>query len=57
METFTIFMLVIIPMCFVAWQMWRARRAILSSAKQQAELMDEMSLPEALRYTLLGDKK
>lgn len=54
MSTFTIFMLVIIPMCWVAWQMWRARRAIITTAKQQAEMMDDMTITEAARFSLFG---
>jgi len=57
MTTFTIFMLVIIPMCWVAWQIWRARRAILTTAKQQADLMDPMPITEAARFALLGQTK
>ncbi|GIK42370.1 MAG: hypothetical protein BroJett011_62030 [Chloroflexota bacterium] len=54
METFTIFMLVIIPMCFVAWQMWRVRQAILKSAIEQADLMEDMPITEAAKFALLG---
>jgi hypothetical protein len=54
MTTFTIFMLVIIPMFWVAYQMWRARRAIVTTAQQQADLMDDMSLADAAQFAFLG---
>jgi hypothetical protein len=56
MEVLTIFLLVIIPLCFTAWQFWRARRAILAAAREQADIMDEMSVPDAFSYAFLGSK-
>ncbi|NJN95672.1 MAG: hypothetical protein HC875_16955 [Anaerolineales bacterium] len=54
MYTFTIFMLVIVPMVWTAWKIYQARRAILTAAKQQADLMEDMPITEAARFSLLG---